>query len=339
MKTRGEENQRPRFLRTVCAALSVAACVGALGACGGHDDAPPAPTSPATWTNDLGVPLSPMLVGPEPGETKNIRLSSGRTFLLHVPSDYSPERSWPVLLAFHGWNDSPENMEGYTQFDAAEAIVAYPQGVDKAWSPAPYATTSAEEDLDFVHTIVDSLRSTYSVDDDAIFAAGLSNGGGFAAFLACRMPGTFRSVATVSAAYYEGIHSECSEQPVGRLDIHGTDDPVVNYEGGVRHGTAYFSVTEVMNQHQKRNKCVGDVQTVRLTNGAVKETWTGCQAPLQHIRIEGGSHVWPGRPSRDKPEVGRGFATDTVLDFFGIPGRPEGTEEHGVAEASQRPAD
>ena len=240
MKTRGEENQRPRFLRTVCAALSVAACVGALGACGGHDDAPPAPTSPATWTNDLGVPLSPMLVGPEPGETKNIRLSSGRTFLLHVPADYSPERSWPVLLAFHGWNDSPENMEGYTQFDAAEAIVAYPQGVDKAWSPAPYATTSAEEDLDFVHTIVDSLRSTYSVDDDAISAAGLSNGGGFAAFLACRMPGTFRSVATVSAAYYEGIHSECSEQPVGRLDIHGTDDPVVNYEGECATGLPTF---------------------------------------------------------------------------------------------------
>ena len=48
--------------------------------------------------------------------------------------------------------------------------------------------------------------------------------------------------------------------------------------------------------------------------------------------------MWPGQPSRDKPEVGWGFATDTVLDFFGIPGRPEGTEEHGIAETSRRVA-
>lgn len=322
---------RLRRLRALAGAVAVAASVMALASCSSAEEEAPTSTSPAEWTNDLGIPLAPMLVGPEPGHTKKARLASGRSFLLHVPENYTPERSWPVLLSFHGYTDSPENMEQYTQFNAAHAIVAYPAGEKAAWAPAPYAATSAEEDLEFVRTLVDSLRSTYEVDDNAIYAAGLSNGGGFAAFLACRMPGTFRSVATVSAAYYEGIHTDCSDKPVGRLDIHGTKDPVVNYEGGVRHDTAYSSVSEVLGQDQRRNKCRGDVDSVRLTNGATRETWTACEAPLQHIRIEGGSHVWPGGNNDTKIEVGQGFATDAVLDFFGIPGRPEGTEEHGVA--------
>lgn len=321
----------PRPVHTLVGLAASAVCALALASCGTPQEAPTSPTPEAAWTNDLGIPVAPMLVGPEPGHTKKMKLASGRSFLLHVPENYTPERAWPVLLSFHGYTDSPENMEKYSQFDAADAIVAYPAGEKAAWAPAPYAVTSAEEDLDFVRTIVDSLRATYEVDDNAIFAAGLSNGGGFAAFLACRMPGTFRSVATVSAAYYEGIHTDCSDRPVGRLDIHGTKDPVVNYEGGVRHDTAYSSVAEVLGQHQKRNKCRGDVESVRLTNGATRETWTGCQAPLQHIRIEGGSHVWPGGNNSTKIEVGEGFATDAVLDFFGIPGRPEGTEEHNVA--------
>lgn len=320
-----------RCSRTLAGIMSTAACVMALVSCSSSEEDTTTSPSTAEWRSDLGFPVAPMLVGPDPGHTKKMKLASGRSFLLHVPENYTADRSWPVLLSFHGYTDSPENMEQYSQFDAADAIVAYPAGENAAWAPAPYAATSAEEDLEFVRAIVDSLRATYEVDDNAIFAAGLSNGGGFAAFLACRMPGTFRSVATVSAAYYEGIHTDCSDKPVGRLDIHGTKDPVVNYEGGVRHETAYASVAEVLGQHQRRNKCRGDVESVRLTNGATRETWTACQAPLQHIRIEGGSHVWPGGNNATKTEVGKGFATDAVLDFFGIPGRPADTEEHGVA--------
>ncbi|MGO2574312.1 MAG: alpha/beta hydrolase family esterase, partial [Corynebacterium casei] len=60
--------------------------------------------------------------------------------------------------------------------------------------------------------------------------------------------------------------------------------------------------------------------------------WEQCQRPVQHIRIGGGQHVWPGGTYDKDSEVGDGFATDKVLDFFGIPGRPAGMEEAATVE-------
>jgi len=244
-----------------------------------------------------------------------------------VPKDYKGEKKWPIVLAFPGWGQSAENLRGYSRLDAADAITIFAEGKKKAWSPAPYAKTSTAEDKKFVRDIIDAVRATYRVDDSRIFATGMSNGGGFAAYLACQMPDVFKSVATVSAAYYKDILKDCAHSPVGRLDIHGTVDPVVGYYGGTRHKTKYYSVESVLEQDRKRNGCSTKVDTTRLVNNALDMKWSGCTAPLEHIRIAGGSHVWPGGTADAHNEVGKFFATDRVLDFFGIPGRPSGTAQ------------
>ncbi|KXI15933.1 hypothetical protein HMPREF3227_02235 [Corynebacterium sp. CMW7794] len=329
------------------AALSVLAACGLLAGCGvgdGSDEGLTDPTAVTTtgatqWEPSLGIPASSPLAGPEPGESKTINLPSGRTFILHVPENYDPSRAWPVVLSFHGWGETASQMEAYTRFDSSEAIVAYAQGTDKAWAPAPYAKTSGAEDVAFVQQIVDSLRATYAVDDERIYAVGMSNGGGFAAYLACQMPEYFHAVASVSAAYYSKIHDGCKSAaesenehygeplPVGRLDLHGTDDPIVSYFGGTRHGATYNPVMEVLAMDQKRNQCSDQISTSRLASNSLLMQWKGCRAPLVHIRIGGGNHVWPGG-SYDKSHVlPEGFATDAVLDFFAIPGRATGTED------------
>ncbi|WP_285440142.1 PHB depolymerase family esterase [Corynebacterium tuberculostearicum] len=254
-------------------------------------------------------------------------MPSGRSFILSVPKDYTGEKKWPMVLAFPGWGQSAENLRGYSRLDAADAITVFAEGKKKAWSPAPYAKTSTAEDKKFVRDIIDAVRATYRVDDSRIFATGMSNGGGFAAYLACQMPDVFKSVATVSAAYYKDILKDCAHSPVGRLDMHGTVDPVVGYYGGTRHKTKYYSVESVLEQDRKRNGCSTNVDMTRLVNNALDMKWSGCTAPLEHIRIAGGSHVWPGGTADAHNEVGKFFATDRVLDFFGIPGRPSGTAQ------------
>lgn len=231
-------------------------------------------------TYDLGLPTSAPLAGPEPGSSQTINLASGRKFILHVPSSYQPGKKWPVVLAFHGWKETAEMMQRYTELDAADAIVAYPAGEDRAWAPAPYAKTTGAEDTQFVRDIVDSLRATYAVDDERIYATGMSNGGGFAAYLGCQMPDVFKSVATVSAAYYQAIHASCKGEPVGRLDMHGTLDPVVDYYGGTRHKERYVSVPEVVSMDAQRNRCEGNLNTERLANNALLVQWEQCQYPV-----------------------------------------------------------
>ncbi|MDY3127934.1 MAG: alpha/beta hydrolase-fold protein [Corynebacterium sp.] len=280
------------------------------------------------------MPTSAPISGPGLGESKTINLSSGRTYILSVPADYSPEKSWPVVLAFHGWKESARAMAKYSELSAAEALVAFPQGKDSAWAPAPYATTSGSEDVQFVTEIIDTLRATYNVDDQRIYATGMSNGGGFAAYLGCQMPDVFAAVASVSAAYYQSIHADCTGEPVARLDIHGTLDPIVDYYGGTRHGARYNSVPDVMEMDAMRNRCSGEQITERMSNNALLTTWTQCEKPLQHIRLGGGHHVWPGGNYDSMKEAGTGFATDKVLDFFGIPGRPADTEQIDVVSSA-----
>lgn len=323
-----------RSLLRATLSTAVLCCVAVMSvACAHNEEASDAAVvnestqSPGSAAAQLGLPTSAPLNGPEPGSYMTINLPSGRSFILSLPENYTAQKKWPVVLAFHGWGQSAESLRGYSRLDAAQAITVFPTGKNKAWSPAPYAETRGSEDKKFVLDILDSLRATYNVDDSRLFATGMSNGGGFAAYLACQMPGIFYSVATISAAYYEDILKDCAHEPVGRLDMHGTDDPIVSYYGGTRHETNYFSVESVLEQDRKRNKCSEKVETHRLVNNALDMHWTGCSAPLEHIRIGGGSHVWPGGTADKNNEVGKFFATDRVLDFFGIPGRPDGTRD------------
>lgn len=228
-----------------------------------------------------------------------------RTYLRAVPAGYDESRSWPVVLAFHGWRETAEVMQRNTGLESARAIVVYAEGVDRAWAPAPYADTSGDEDIAFVRTILAELTDEYRVDRGRIFATGFSNGGGFAAYLGCQLPETFTAVAPVGAAYYRAIHEDCTDEPVARLDIHGTYDRTINYYGGTRHGTPYESVPVVLEGVADRNGCDG-TSINRRSNSVIEQHWQGCDMPLIHVRVGGGEHVWPDE------------ATAEVRAFFGV---------------------
>lgn len=257
-------------------------------------------------------------VGPGVGQAKPIKLANGRTFIVQLPKNFDRSKNWPLIMVFHGWKEDASRIQGYSNFDRAQAISVYPQGKNNAWSPAPYASTSSKEDRDFVHQIISSMRATYPIDSSRIYAAGMSNGGGFASHIACRMPETFRAVASVSAAYYDTIYSGCSSEPVPRLSIHGTNDAVVDYFGGSRHAYRYQSVLDVLAMDAQRNRCSGKKRTDNIAKFAVAITYDECEALTKHIRIKGGQHVWPGRPASGGKHITKDFATNEILNFFNI---------------------
>ena len=228
-----------------------------------------------------------------------------RNYRLSTPEGFYRGRQWPVIFAFHGWDETAAALEETTGLNGTPAIVIYPDGVDRAWAPAPYAKTSGEEDLAFVRALLDDVVSTFPVDRDRIFATGFSNGGGFAAYLSCRMPDTFQAVAPVGAAYYETIHADCAGRPVARLDIHGTHDEVISYHGGNRHDTDYEPVAEVLEGVARRNGCEGTAIT-RSSQEVIEQHWLDCRLPVVHLRVGGGAHDWPD------------IATTEVRAFFGV---------------------
>ena len=283
----------------------------------------------SAFPRPTGAPVE----GAFPGETTRINLPSGRSYLVHLPADYDPAEQWPLILTFHGWGQDAESMARSTHFDAARAISIYPDGApskpphegSKAWAPAPYAAASGQDDLEFIDEIIDSARRTWSIADDQLFAVGFSNGGGFAQYLACQRPEQFHAIATVSAAYYTAVVENCAPGTVGHLDIHGTADHIVSYDGGTRHNTKFLSVPEIMNVAARRNHCDdndNNAETQELIGDAERTSFSHCAAPVDHIRIDGGKHWWPGYSGNRNDAMPENFATDKILDFFRIPGRP-----------------
>lgn len=218
-----------------------------------------------------------------------------RSYLVSVSRNYNPLRPAPVLLAFGGWGDSPEKFRGYSNYASSsaadEAIVIYPRGIENAWAGGPYAKTSAEQDIAAVRQIVDQVSLVLNVDRSRVYAAGMSNGGGMAATLACKAPDLVAGVAVVAGAYYLPTHQGCVGGAVPFLDIHGDADPIAPYEGGSRHGVPVAATRNAVASYAARNGCTGEVR-----NGT-SISHTGCAQPVEEVLVPGGGHEWYSNPN------------------------------------------
>lgn len=239
-----------------------------------------------------------------PGESVRVQVSSGgraRDAVVHVPADYRKDRPAPVLLTYHGYGGTAAETQEFTGLDRLPAIVVYMQGVGDAWEGAPYAKTGEGEDLRFTDDILASLNTTYTLDRSRIYATGMSNGGGFAAKLACRKPEIFAAVAAVSAAYYPGTHSDCAPGTTSMLDIHGAQDRTIDYDGGSRHGSPYTAARSLAQEVAGRAGCQSSPVTTSLADNVRRVQWPMCRPSADgqprsvvHLRVGDGGHSWPG---------------------------------------------
>lgn len=242
-------------------------------------------------------------------ERRTLRVDGrDREYLLALPQNFDPVRTYPVIFGFGGWQQTATGMRSYAELErtAGDAIVVYAQGVDNAWAGAPYAATSLTEDINYVSAIIDELVADYSARRSKVYAAGMSNGGGMAIALACHAPQLVTAVATVAGAPYDPTVTGCAAGQVPALIVHGTADDVIAYTGGTRHGAPYHSVDETFRALGDKNGCdltelsfVDDTNTTTFTPG-------DCDVDTEVVRVNGGGHTWFVQPD----------ATALAVDFF-----------------------
>lgn len=249
------------------------------------------------------LPMLPNFGGPAeavPGKVYT-RIVGGRSYEVILPAGYSKERSYPVMIGFGGWQHTASQARGYERLEtqAGETIVVYAQGVDNAWGGAPYAVTSIEQDVAYVRKVIADVANTYNGDPNRVTAVGLSNGGGMAAALACHAPDAVKAVASVAGAFYNPTVTGCTSGAVPVLIMHGTNDDIVSYRGGYRHGAPFQSVDEVFATFRSKNGCSG-------STGLWDKRGTGCVADTEVATVVGGGHTWFTNPS----------ATDATVRFL-----------------------
>ena len=200
-----------------------------------------------------------------------------RQAIVHAPASPGAEGS-PLVLSFHGFGDNAQNFQ-YTNLHVAwpDAIVVYFQGLPTrrglpGWRVEP---GGGNRDLALVDAALASLRETYDVDDDRIYATGYSNGGMFTYLLWAERPGVFAAYAPVAARLRPSVRPT---EPRPVFHVAGESDRVVRFSDQ----EAAIAVAIDVNGVDAATGCGAGCTVYGADTAAPVMTW-----------IHPGAHVYP----------------------------------------------
>lgn len=227
-----------------------------------------------------------------------------RSYRVVIPPGYEEGEALPLVFNFHGFTSNSIQQQIYSGMDqvadTANFFVVYPQGVGDAWNVG-WIFGSNEDDVGFTNAMIDTLHATYGINLDKVYACGMSNGGFFSYRLACELNDRIAKVASVTGSIAPSQIGLCMpENPIPIMQIHGTADPVVNYEGGA--GVS-VGIEELLDTWIDINGCplesdtifVPDINTSDLCTAQLIQ-YTGCDdnVLIAFYKIINGGHTWPG---------------------------------------------
>ncbi len=270
-----------------------------VGACGGSGTSP----------EPTGVSVL------EPGDHAVVLSFGGesRRVLIRVPPGDVPSRGHPVLVAFHGGGGTPEGFKGTSGLDAVGDVegfvVVHPGGTGNTanaltWNGGPdccgYARDRDVDDVGFALALLDDLATRHPIDRGRVSLTGHSNGAMMAYRLAAEEPRRWEAVIGVGAAMQSPAVTPSGAVPL--LHIHSVDDPRAFYEGGTRDDRTFTPVEDMLTEWRTANACAATPDTVARRTGtgpdaehtAVLLRWSCADAPLEHWKLTGAGHAWPG---------------------------------------------
>lgn len=245
-----------------------------------------------------GVPAS-ALPG---GDTPNELIIGGlpRTYQLHVPAGL--EQPAGLVINLHGAGETGGGQAALTNYNAIADqhgfVVAYPDGIDFSWADGRGASIpdrTGVDDVGFLAALIDRLTRQYGIAPGRVFATGMSAGAFMATRLACERADLVSAIAPVAGTL--GAAFPCApSRPVSVLQMNGTGDPVVPFNGGTMLGRGGYSDIVAAPAMAQRWRDIDRCSAAGCADGT----------EVVFVQIDGGGHVWPGDASHAS---GQFFAT------------------------------
>jgi polyhydroxybutyrate depolymerase len=285
--------------------VAAVVCLLVLGACG---DKPRRVTSAPLQHGELSVG----------GQVRKYRV--------FAPATLPSTKLAPLVMVLHGGGNSGEAIAQTTQLDrfasTDEFIAVYPEGLNGYWNGGFCCGSASANDVDdvgFLAALIERLAGEYRIDRTRVSVVGVSNGGIMAYRFACARADLVTAVASVAGAM---VVEDCHPtRPVSVMELHGTADPSVPYNGGrvlPRSALAKVpvpSTADVVRRWVDVNGC-GPTPTASTVGPVTTSVWSGCGAAtsVTLVSIDGGSHTWfaPGLG----PSNGAIDATAVITGFL-----------------------
>jgi polyhydroxybutyrate depolymerase len=231
-----------------------------------------------------------------------------RSYRLYIPAGLASPA--PLVVMMHGGFGSGQQAErayGWDELaDGAKFVVAYPDGVGRAWNVGGCCGRPGRENIDdvgFINAVIDDIAGHVTIDPKRRYATGISNGGMLAYALACNT-GTFAAIGPDSATQLDKC---AAPHPTSVMHIHGTADPRIRYDGDPGSGVATPdggpSMPDLNAFWRNVDRCAPPATT---TDGAITTSTANCPdgRDVVLITVDGGGHEWPS------------FATQAMWQFF-----------------------
>jgi polyhydroxybutyrate depolymerase len=255
-----------------------------------------------------------------------------RTFHLYRPRGVGDGA--PLVVMLHGgFGTGTQAERSYhwdSEADAGHFLVAYPDGLMRAWNAGGCCgepQRANTDDVGFLTAMVGAIEHEIPIDRARIYATGMSNGAMMALRLGCQTD-TFAAIAPVAGT----LLTDCSgAQPTSVLQIHGVADERVPYNGGPgkafsSDGTARVDGPSVESVNATWRGIDGCGQPHSATAGDVTTETADCAdgRTVELISVTGAGHQWPGgdpNPLAERfgkmPAPSTALnATDTIWQYF-----------------------
>jgi polyhydroxybutyrate depolymerase len=206
------------------------------------------------------------------GKTHTVNLDD-RPFQLHVPSSYDAAAKTPLVVLLHGYTSSAAQQEGYFKLTAESErrgfLYAMPDGTQdrqgrRFWNATAACCDFAGSGVDdsaYLSKLLDTVKASYSVDPGRVYFVGHSNGGFMAYRMACEHSDQITAIVSLAGAAASDAASCAPKAAVSVLQIHGTADRTILFDGGANAGRPYPSVAATLESWRGHNGCAAQVDT------------------------------------------------------------------------------
>ena len=230
-----------------------------------------------------------------------------RDFSIYIPESYTHDSPSSMIFVFHGFGGSNDFIMYTSDFNSISErenfIVVYPQGSSfwgyPHWNVGGWTNGSSVNDIEFIDFLIYLISDQYNINQNRVYATGMSNGGFFCHLLACQLSDKIAAVASVTGSMTNEILNNCDpSKEVPILQIHGTEDPIVTYEGNSAIGS--IGIESVLSYWKLNNYC-DEPEITELYDSNPNDSFyvhrilfdNGVNgSKVDHYKVFGGEHFW-----------------------------------------------
>jgi polyhydroxybutyrate depolymerase len=194
---------------------------------------------------------------------------------------------------------------------------------NRFWNASPACCdffATGVDDSAYVLDIINAVKQDYNVDPNRVFLIGHSNGGFLSYRAAYDHSSTIAAIASLAGANHVEERDPPSS-PVHILQIHGTADGTIAYEGFQIQGNAYPGAMTSVKAWAKYNGCSdeGAERELRDLDANIAGHESSVVAFKSGCQVGGSSELWTIVEGSHVPPLSASFSEQVVEWLFAHP--------------------